>query len=161
MSCALRKHSYSGMSSCSQSLLFCLHWSVFKATRGLKNNPMHSPHTICGITPKACVMSWCFFCNKQTVLCKFMHPCWHVINHCRVELLFMLIVAALSFHSCQWSFQLIQFYHFKKMFFRTHHHHVKETGQRATSRALPRGTEYFFICALKESFKLENKNCHY
>ncbi len=31
------------------------------------------------------------------------------------------------------------------------------TGQRATSRALPRGTEYFFICALKESFKQERK----
>ncbi len=68
----------------------------------------------------------------------------------------MLIVTALSLHSCQGSFQLIQFYHFF-MFFRTHHHHVKETGQRATSRALSRGTEYFFICALKESFKQEKK----
>lgn len=159
MSCALRKHSYSGMSSCSQSLLFCLHWSVFKATRGLKNNPMHSPHTICGFTPKGCVMSCCFSAiNKQCCvnLCTLADmlliivewsgfPCWLLqLFHCTV------VKEVFSL------FNFIIFF----MFFRTHHHHVKETGQRATSRALSRGTEYFFICALKESFKQEKKNCH-
>lgn len=99
MSCALRKHSYSGMSSCSQSLLFCLHWSVFKATRGLKNNPMHSPHTICGFTPKGCVMSCCFsainkqccvnLCTRADMLLIIVEwssfPCWLLqLFHCTV-----------------------------------------------------------------------------